>query len=195
MVPDIELTDYPHICGSMVAVARDPVNPEPSDGQGQVSLSIGCESREAGQQVIDDTLAAISKVPETKAVRELARYARDFPGIVLSLPEFHELMTWLVAKRSDGIIRRILGEARRGRKLENHAYLVGLIERVRKVHEWSLERTLDWVADKHSRTFQMARSSIRNAYYENRRRYHLYAGSRFVPPGRLATTRWRRPAT
>ncbi len=118
-------------------MAKRPVEPNKS-GLHSESLRFGDESpinfygnpvsTEAANEIISEVRAAIERGhDDEKAVRSLSRFVANYAW-VLQLGEMHEYLNWLVRKRQDDVIRRLINEPqRRGRRHEKKALLVHLM--------------------------------------------------------------------
>lgn len=159
-------------------------------GSGEIRLSVDSAAVDAGAQVVDRVIWVLKRVPETSAVRQLARMARDFPDIVLRVPEFTEMMGALLRHGEDGAVRRIIGEARRGRRIECQFFLVSLVDKVIETEGCSVAAAARQVFKSHGRELAKDARSIQNDYSRYKAHYDLWRSPKYVPDEHLTRRRW-----
>lgn len=161
-------------------------------GPGKVVLRVDGAALDAGAQVLEEVRASLQEVPSASAIRRLARLARDFPDIVLRAPEFFEAMGHLLRRGEDGAVRRIVGEARRGRRVECQFYLVALMDRVIEAEGCSRAAAAKIVFAKFGRDLAKGARAIENDYSRYKAHYDLWRAPKYVPDERLTRERWGR---
>lgn len=160
-------------------------------GNGTVELSIDDGAMARGREVMERVRDEIRHLPEPHAVRELGRWAKDFAHIVLRMPEFHEAMDGLRRREEDSVIRRILGEARRGRRYESYFYLVMVVNQVIEEEGCSAARAAAIVQKRYGREFgHKTARAIENAYSIHKEAYRLFRNCTFVTSEELTRDDW-----
>ncbi len=161
-------------------------------GPGEVVLRVDGAALEAGARVLEEVEASLREIPSASAIRKLARLSRDFPDIVLRAPEFVEAMGHLLRRGEDGAVRRIVGEARRGRRVECQFYLVALMDRVIEAEGCSRAAAAKIVFARYGRDLAKGADAIENDYSRYKGHYDLWRAPKYVPEERLTRTRWGR---
>ena len=156
-------------------------------------LSGGDEAYQNGREVVELVREAIELGATETGIRRLGDLVKEFPQVVLRVPEFHEFMNWLLARGFDGAIGRIMGDAvRRGRPRADHFELVAFVKQVRKVHACGAAAAARWIATKWGARFGMDARSIQNVYSQREREFEIWL-SQTVDASDLTSAAWCRP--
>jgi hypothetical protein len=174
---------------------EDALDPTKKTGSMSSTLSMSRPAADAGREVVERVRDAIKKFKRDggdSEIRTLGFLVQYYPAITLRVPEFFDFMDWLLARREDGALARIMGDATRGRRRESPFYLIAFVELVCQRNGCSVARAAQWIEDNVGAKFNKCATSIQNDYSRYRDHYRIWR-SQFVPGNKLTPAAWCRP--
>ncbi|NOK32238.1 hypothetical protein D7W79_03175 [Corallococcus exercitus] len=154
-------------------------------GSGTMTFGITDESIARGRAVLALIEEHARKLPGREAVRELARLAKEFPGISTRAPAFHEAVRFLRRHEAFSALNQLIGEGRRGRKFASPFYLVMLMEQVMEEEGCRAPKAARILAERHMADFMKSSRAIENDYSRYRELYRVWRGGTYVDEAEL----------
>ena len=148
----------------------------------------------AANEILCEILTAIKRGPDDgEAVRVLSRLVFTHTW-VLRVAELHEYLNWLVRKRRDAAVRRIVNDPQHpGRRHESKVFLVHLMRATIVAEACTADRAAQLVAARYGVDLgNLSASAIKSDYSRYQHEYDRLRAGQFIGAKWLATTEWRR---
>ena len=98
----------------------------PDRGEQKLPLSDDEEAAARGTVLQERIRAAIAR-DDDRGIRDLARIVEECRDLASRSPELEDYVAFLARRGREGAVKRILGQTRRGRRLESQGLLVGAL--------------------------------------------------------------------
>ena len=162
----------------------------PDHGEKSLPLSEGEEAAARGTALLERIRAAIAR-DDSKGIRELARIVEECRDLASRSPELEAYVAFRARRGREGAVKRILGQTRRGRRLESQGLLVGAMLWIMEQEGYSQIKAAHWVRDRYREQLgHKDVASINNDFGRYREHYELQQKGYFVPSEQLTTRRW-----
>ncbi|MGE0397203.1 MAG: hypothetical protein AB7T06_10825 [Kofleriaceae bacterium] len=147
----------------------------------------------AANEILCEILTAIKCGPDdANAVRVLSRLVFTHTW-VLRVAELHEYLNWLVRKRRDAAVRRIINDPQHpGRRHESKVFLVHLMRATIADEACTADRAALLVEKRYGKELgNLSASAIKSDYSRYKHEYDRLRAGQFIGARWLATTKWR----
>ena len=162
----------------------------PDRGEQKLPLSDDEEAAARGTVLQERIRAAIAR-DDDRGIRDLARIVEECRDLASRSPELEDYVAFLARRGREGAVKRILGQTRRGRRLESQGLLVGAMLWIMEQEGCSQIKAAHWVRDLYPEQLgHKDVASINNDFGRYREHYELQQKGYFVPSEQLTTRRW-----
>ena len=130
------------------------------------------ETRRNGEFLFEricDFVKRARRKNDEKSVRDLRRLVSAAPTLALGVPDFLEYISDRFRKGHRQAVGHILGAVRRGRPIEQHQYLVALVDLIKQEGKWSDAMACKKLHDLPGSPFAHISIEAMRTIYSNRR--------------------------